>query len=98
MAPTVFLSNRILTGNRRVDVRNLYFFPMDVPHFGHVKVEKRNPGFGGTGVPHLGQCPSPGPEDFAFFIPDPDTDPGEPKVLPILIGFCAFRCGIHGPL
>jgi hypothetical protein len=37
----------------------LFFFPMEAPHFPQVKEEKRNPGLGRTAAPQAGQTPPP---------------------------------------
>lgn len=75
-----------------------YFFPMEAPHLGQVNEENRNPGLGGTGVPHLGQCPSPPPPCFGPFTPGSDIAPAASKVFPTFMVFCWFRPGMCCPL
>lgn len=69
MAPTVFLSIRMLNGVGPTSPTDPYFFPMDAPHLGHVKDENRNPGLADTGAPQAGQCPFPAPPFFGPFVP-----------------------------
>jgi hypothetical protein len=74
-------------------IGNIYFFPMEAPHFGHLSAENLKPALGGTSALQAWQIP-PEPGLLCIFKTSPALFMVWPEVRTALIGFCPFLCGI----